>query len=65
MNLRPLGYEPGSAHDFCLLVARCRHPDDLDLVATGEEAVCWLPIAQAYRGPAGEGRRAGLFAATG
>ncbi len=55
----------GSALDFCLLVARRRHPDDLDVTATGEEAVRWLPIAQAYRGPAGEGRKAGQFAPAG
>lgn len=51
----------GPAHDFCLLVTRRRHRDDLDLVATGEEADRWLDIAQAYRGPAGEGRRPGQF----
>ncbi|WP_045743727.1 TIGR03084 family metal-binding protein [Actinoplanes rectilineatus] len=53
----------GSAVDFCLLVTRRRHPDDLDVRADGTEATRWLTIAQAYRGPAGEGRRAGQFAA--
>jgi hypothetical protein len=31
-------------------------------VATGADADQWLDIAQAYRGPAGEGRRPGQFA---
>jgi uncharacterized protein (TIGR03084 family) len=52
----------GSAWDFCLLITRRRHRDDLDLTATGDEADRWLSIAQAYRGPAGEGRRPGQFA---
>ncbi|MDX2918369.1 MULTISPECIES: TIGR03084 family metal-binding protein [Streptomyces] len=55
----------GPAHDFCLLVTRRRHRDDLALTASGQEAEKWLDIAQAYRGPAGEGRRPGQFAATG
>nr|ABY66001.1 unknown [Actinomadura madurae] len=53
----------GSALDFCMLVTRRRHRADLDVVATGAEAERWLDIAQAYRGPAGEGRRPGQFAA--
>ncbi|WP_326695977.1 TIGR03084 family metal-binding protein [Streptomyces sp. NBC_01754] len=52
----------GPAHDFCLLVTRRRHRDDLALTATGARAEQWLDIAQAYRGPAGEGRRPGQFA---
>ncbi|MYV68382.1 TIGR03084 family protein [Streptomyces sp. SID2131] len=52
----------GPAEDFCLLVTRRRHRDDLALVATGAEADRWLDIAQAYRGPAGEGRTPGQFA---
>ncbi|MER7760785.1 TIGR03084 family metal-binding protein [Streptomyces sp. NPDC097619] len=51
----------GPAHDFCLLVTRRRHRADLGLSATGEQADQWLDIAQAYRGPAGEGRRPGQF----
>ncbi|APU15741.1 MULTISPECIES: TIGR03084 family metal-binding protein [Actinoalloteichus] len=54
----------GPAVDFCLLVSRRRHRDDLSLVAQGAEAEQWLDIAQAYRGPAGEGRRPGQFATT-
>lgn len=52
----------GPALDFCLLVTRRRHHADLALTATGEQAAQWLEIAQAYRGPAGQGRRPGQFA---
>lgn len=51
----------GPAHDFCLLVTRRRHRDDLALTAAGEDAEQWLDIAQTYRGPAGEGRKPGQF----
>lgn len=51
----------GAAWDFCLLITRRRHRDDLDLTAEGSEADRWLNIAQAYRGPAGEGRQPGQF----
>nr|WP_158884203.1 TIGR03084 family metal-binding protein [Amycolatopsis anabasis] len=54
----------GPAADFCLLVTRRRHRDDLALVATGADADAWLDIAQAYRGPAGPGRVPGQFANT-
>ncbi|GAB3463349.1 TIGR03084 family metal-binding protein [Actinophytocola sediminis] len=53
----------GPAEDFCLLATRRRHRDDLDVKAVGEDADAWLDIAQAYRGPAGEGRRPGQFSA--
>jgi uncharacterized protein (TIGR03084 family) len=53
----------GPAHDFCLLVTRRRHRDDLAVTAVGPDAEHWLDIAQAYRGPAGEGRRPGQFRA--
>ncbi|MEV0694870.1 TIGR03084 family metal-binding protein [Streptomyces sp. NPDC050388] len=52
----------GPAHDFCLLVTRRRHRDDLALTAIGTDANQWLDIAQAYRGPYGEGRQPGQFA---
>ncbi|MGQ0842199.1 TIGR03084 family metal-binding protein [Actinokineospora sp.] len=52
----------GPAVDFCLLVTRRRNAADLALVATGPDAEQWLEIAQAYRGPAGEGRAPGQFA---
>ena len=48
----------GSAWDFCLLVTQRVHRDDTDLVATGADAEQWLTIAQAFAGPAGEGRAA-------
>lgn len=46
----------GSAVDFCLLVTQRVHRDDTDLVAVGADAEKWLTIAQAFAGPAGEGR---------
>jgi uncharacterized protein (TIGR03084 family) len=52
----------GPAADFCLLVTRRRHRDDLALRASGADADAWLDIAQAYRGPAGAGRAPGQFA---
>lgn len=52
----------GPAEDFCLLVTRRRHRDDLTVTAEGADAEQWLDLAQAYRGPAGEGRRPGQFA---
>lgn len=53
----------GPAVDFCLLITRRRHHADLALKTSGDEAEAWLEIAQAYRGPAGEGRRQGQFTA--
>jgi uncharacterized protein (TIGR03084 family) len=55
----------GSAVDFCLLVTRGRHRDDLDVAAVGADAEAWLDIAQAYRGTPGPGRAPGQFAAPG
>jgi uncharacterized protein (TIGR03084 family) len=52
----------GPAVDFCLLVTRRRHRDDLAVTAIGADADQWLNIAQAYRGPAGSGRKPGQFA---
>lgn len=53
----------GPAVDFCLLVTRRRHRDDLALSGSSAEADRWLDLAQAYRGPAGPGRQPGQFAA--
>ncbi|WP_103502623.1 MULTISPECIES: TIGR03084 family metal-binding protein [unclassified Streptomyces] len=53
----------GPAHDFCLLVTRRRHRDDLALRSHGQIADDWLNLAQAYRGSPGEGRRPGQFSA--
>ncbi|MEJ2885807.1 TIGR03084 family metal-binding protein [Actinomycetospora aeridis] len=47
----------GAAVDTVLLAARRRHADDLTVTGTGGAAQRWLEVAQAYRGPAGEGRR--------
>ncbi|MFJ9548772.1 TIGR03084 family metal-binding protein [Streptomyces erythrochromogenes] len=49
----------GPALDFCLLVTQRAHRADLDLTATGPDADRWLDIAQAFAGPAGEGREPG------
>lgn len=46
----------GPALDFCLLVTRRRHRDDLALEAVGADADEWLDIAQAFAGPPGKGR---------
>jgi enediyne biosynthesis protein E11 len=54
----------GPAVDFCLLVTRRRHRDDLRVTASGAHANQWLDIAQAYRGSPGQGRSPGQFAAT-
>jgi enediyne biosynthesis protein E11 len=51
----------GPAVDFCLLVTRRRHRDDLAVTASGPEADHWLDIAQGYRGSPGEGRYPGQF----
>jgi uncharacterized protein (TIGR03084 family) len=48
----------GSAYDFCQLVTQRIHRDDTDLVAVGDDAEKWLAIAQAFAGPAGNGREA-------
>lgn len=52
----------GPAVDFCLLVTRRRHRDDLAITASGADADYWLGIAQAYRGSPGQGRAPGQFA---
>lgn len=46
----------GSAYEFCLLVTQRVHRDDTGLVAVGPDADRWLDIAQAFAGPAGDGR---------
>jgi uncharacterized protein (TIGR03084 family) len=53
----------GPAIDFCLLVTQRRHRDDLTVQAAGPAAEEWLPIAQAFAGPPGPGRKPGQFAA--
>lgn len=51
----------GDAVELCLIAARRRHPADTSIEAKGTRATEWLSIAQAYRGPAGQGRRPGQF----
>ncbi|MFF5426926.1 MULTISPECIES: TIGR03084 family metal-binding protein [unclassified Streptomyces] len=46
----------GPALDFCLLVTQRVHRADTALVAHGPDAEHWLGIAQAFAGPAGQGR---------
>ncbi|MEV4515010.1 TIGR03084 family metal-binding protein [Dactylosporangium sp. NPDC049525] len=43
----------GPAEDFCLLVTQRRHPADLGLQATGDDAREWMTLAQAFAGPPG------------
>jgi enediyne biosynthesis protein E11 len=54
----------GPAVDFCLLVTRRRHREDLAVRATGTVADDWLDIAQAYRGSPGPGRQPGQSSGT-
>jgi uncharacterized protein (TIGR03084 family) len=53
----------GTALDFCLLVTQRRHPDDLDITAIGDQARQWVPIAQAFAGAPGPGRKPARSAA--
>lgn len=46
----------GPALDFCLLVTQRAHRDDVAVRAEGADADRWLDLAQAFAGPAGEGR---------
>jgi uncharacterized protein (TIGR03084 family) len=46
----------GGAEDFCFLVTQRRPWRDLDVTADGDDALRWLPIAQAFAGPPGGGR---------
>ncbi len=51
----------GDAEDFCLVVTQRRHISDTGLEVTGPVARQWMSIAQAFAGPPGEGRPAGMF----
>ncbi|MGZ6804168.1 MAG: TIGR03084 family metal-binding protein [Nocardioidaceae bacterium] len=46
----------GPAYDFALLVTQRAHRADLALTAIGPDADAWLDLAQAFAGPAGNGR---------
>lgn len=50
----------GDALDFCLVVTQRRNPASTSLVATGDDALEWLGIAQAFAGPPGSGRTGGV-----
>lgn len=52
----------GPIEDFCLVVTQRRHIADTSLQTVGATAAQWMEIAQAFAGPAGEGRRPGQFA---
>ena len=49
----------GPALDFCLVVTQRLHPDDSALTVTGDLAVEWMSLAQAFAGPPGPGRPPG------
>ncbi|MBU6315604.1 MAG: TIGR03084 family protein [Acidobacteria bacterium] len=51
----------GSALDFCLVVTQRRHLADTGLEVEGPAAREWISIAQAFAGPPGGGRAAGMF----
>ena len=51
----------GPAEDFCLVVVQRRHVADTDLIIHGKTAQQWMSIAQAYAGPATDGRKPGKF----
>jgi len=51
----------GDAEDFCLVVTQRRHISDVDLDVAGPVAEQWMSVAQAFAGPPGEGRPAGMF----
>ena len=46
----------GPAVDFCLAVTQRRNVVDTALVVTGDLAIDWMSVAQAFAGPAGPGR---------
>jgi uncharacterized protein (TIGR03084 family) len=54
----------GSALDFCLVVTQRRHRADTELIATGDAAVEWVAIAQAFAGAPGASRHPGQFRTT-
>jgi uncharacterized protein (TIGR03084 family) len=46
----------GPALDFCLVVTQRRHLDDTELTVSGDTALEWMSLAQAFAGPPGPGR---------
>lgn len=51
----------GDVEDFCLVVTQRRNVADTSLDVTGDVAREWMTFAQAFAGPPGGGRPAGLF----
>ena len=51
----------GAAEEFCLTVVRRRHVDDTHLEITGDIAVQWMSIAQAFAGPPEKRPESGSF----
>lgn len=51
----------GTATDFCRVVTQRRHLADTNLEIHGPAAEEWMAIAQAFAGPAGQGRQPGEF----
>jgi uncharacterized protein (TIGR03084 family) len=51
----------GDALDFCLVVTQRRHLDDTSLQISGDAAIEWMSIAQAFAGEPGNGRVPGQF----
>ena len=51
----------GDAEDFCLVVTQRRNISDTGLDVIGPVAEQWMSIAQAFAGPPGGGRPAGMF----
>jgi uncharacterized protein (TIGR03084 family) len=51
----------GPAEDFCLVVVQRRNIADTNITTTGETATQWMSLAQAYAGPPGRGRKAGMI----
>jgi len=45
----------GTATDFCLVVTQCRHVGSTGLVVTGDLALDWITMAQAFAGPPTDG----------
>jgi len=54
------GLVSGPLEDFCLVVTQRRHVDDTALRTEGATARRWMEIAQAFAGPPGPGRQAGI-----
>jgi uncharacterized protein (TIGR03084 family) len=54
----PVASVVGSAVDFCLVVTQRRNVVDTDLSISGDSAVEWMSVAQAFAGPPGPGRPA-------